>query len=75
MRTEFKQGDIVMFLKDIKAGYERDHVMLIHAGHPCKILKSNGHAMTVSTGTSIEVLRYIPSRMKHCTELASAIYT
>jgi len=71
---KFKIGDMVMFVKDIKSGYERNHILLIPAYLPCKILKLSKHTIILQVKNCTEKLRYIPTRMRHATELGRAMY-
>lgn len=72
--NRFKIGDWVIFLKDIKAGYEREHMLLIPAFQPCTIVKINSVHVTVDFKGTKEKLRYIPKRMAPAGDLAKVIY-
>jgi hypothetical protein len=72
--VKFSIGDMIVFLKHIKAGYEREHILLIPAFEPCKVLKVNKHHITVDYRGRTETVRYVASRMAPAGELAKVIY-
>ena len=74
MANNYKKGDVIIFLKDIRAGYERNHMLLIPAFQPCTIIKINNHRVTVDFKGVEESLRYITKRMAPAGDLAKAIY-
>lgn len=71
---KFKSGDVIIFLRDIMAGYERGHELLIPAFKPCKVIKMNSAHIWVEFNGTEEKLRYIESRMAPAGDLAKAIY-
>ena len=74
METKFKIGDRIIFIKDIKAGYERENILLIPAYEPCTILNINSVHITVSFKGVKEKLRYLPQRMAPAGVMAQVIY-
>ena len=74
LEHKFKKGDKIVFLKDIKAGRERNNILLVPAYHPCTIISINSAHVTIEFEGIIEKLRYIPKRMAPAGDLAKAIY-
>ena len=69
-----KIGDVIVFLKDIKASHEREYILLIPSYQPCKVVGINSVHITVDFKGVREKLRYIPNRMAPAGDLAKAIY-
>lgn len=65
---------MVVFLKDIRAGHERDNILLIPAYQDCTIVNINRAHVTVDFQGVKEKLRYLPNRMAPAGDLTKAIY-
>lgn len=74
MERRYKIGDVIVFLKDIKASHERGYMLLIPAYQPCRVVGINSVHITVDFKGVQEKLRYIPNRMAPAGDLAKAIY-
>lgn len=72
--NKFRVGQKIIFLRNIRSGYENEHVLLIPANEVCEIVKINNSHVTVMYGNEKIKLRYIAERMAPAGKLTEAIF-